>query len=114
MEEVEGDTNETINHSENISNVLNENEIQSKKQKSECSICKKTFTSESSVRKHKKFVHDKITTGKFHSCDKCEKKYSRKSELTKHNKVIHETNNIFKCQLCSKTLKRKKTLFSCI
>ena len=60
---------------------------ENQKLKSTCPTCGKELNSPKQLRKHIKFVHDKVST---HFCDKCDYKTYSKINLTKHVKRVHE------------------------
>ena len=71
-----------------------------------CGICGKTFSDTSSLNKHHKSVHEKIT---FFSCDKCDLKFYARKTYDEHMRV-HTGERPFKCKICPKTYKRVSDL----
>ena len=72
------------------------------KEQYSCPKCQKTFISEVSLSKHKKFVHEltKTTEHKF-KCKLCSKLYSKRHHLETHFKSKHEGFR-YKCSDCGK------------
>ena len=76
------------------------------KQGNLCGICGKTFSDTSSLNKHHKSVHEKLT---HFSCDVCDLKFYAKKTFDEHMRV-HTGERPFKCTLCPKTYKRVSDL----
>ena len=49
-----------------------------------CDVCNKSLANNSSLKKHKKMVHDKLR----YRCDICSKDFSANSSLSVHKKAI--------------------------
>ena len=69
-----------------------------------CDICKKIFTTSSSV--HVQTVHEKL---KPYVSTECNKTFGLKNSLTAHMGV-HTNDKPFKCSFCEKAFERKDTL----
>lgn len=76
------------------------------KQGNLCVICGKTFSDTSSLNKHHKSVHEKLT---HFSCDVCDLKFYARKTFEEHMRV-HTGERPFKCTLCPKTYKRVSDL----
>lgn len=65
----------------------------------ECSICKRTFTGDKTLARHKKKQH----TSRVHDCEYCREAFETKVELKDHlmRKHTHELK-IYKCDKCSR------------
>ena len=85
-----------------------------------CQTCQKTFTAESTLKRHIKSVHDNNI--KF-QCELCEKSIKRADNLTRHNHEAHLEPSVntqyacqfakpFKCDFCESRFKRKEKLNS--
>jgi len=71
-----------------------------------CDICGHISKYAKDVRKHKKFVHERILE---HMCKWCGKKFSNKGNLNQHE-VIHTGITPFQCHVCGKQCRRKSEL----
>ena len=73
--------------------------------KKKCDVCKKTFGSQKSVRKHLKNCPPK----RF-SCDICHKSYSQKSDAISHQKKHASQPSLHKCSKCHQEFMTLKQL----
>ena len=72
---------------------------QAKKKKSpKCKLCGKLFFDTSTLRKHLKFVHERL---KDYACDICNKSYIKKQTLSHHIETVHEGKK-YECMTCNK------------
>ena len=71
-----------------------------------CDICGHVSRYAKDVKKHKKFVHDKILN---FACKYCGKKFSNKGNLNQHE-VIHTGITPYQCHFCGKQCRRKTEL----
>jgi uncharacterized Zn-finger protein len=60
-----------------------------------CITCRKTFTENSSLTKHKR-CHSEETRSAF-KCDTCEKSFTQKVNLSTHHKTVHLAQKNVKC-----------------
>jgi len=71
-----------------------------------CDICGHVSKYAKDVKKHKKFVHERILN---YSCKFCGKKFSNKGNLNQHE-VIHTGVTPFQCHVCGRQCRRKSEL----
>ena len=71
-----------------------------------CDICGHVSKYAKDVKKHKKFVHERILN---YSCKYCGKKFSNKGNLNQHE-VIHTGVTPFQCHVCGRQCRRKSEL----
>jgi len=71
-----------------------------------CDICGHVSKYAKDVKKHKKFVHERILN---FSCKFCGKKFSNKGNLNQHE-VIHTGVTPFQCHVCGRQCRRKSEL----
>jgi uncharacterized Zn-finger protein len=60
-----------------------------------CITCRKTFTENSSLTKHKR-CHSEETRSAF-KCDTCEKSFTENGSLSRHHKTVHLAQKNVKC-----------------
>ena len=85
-----------------------ENKIRIKKveEPSECPICAKVFTTQRSLQRHHKSIHELLQW----KCEECGKNFSQRDSLKEHVKSIHlkmesrQAQNKITCMICCKTL----------
>ncbi|KAH7970224.1 hypothetical protein HPB49_001194 [Dermacentor silvarum] len=70
-----------------------------------CEVCKKVFTKNSSLRKHR-LIH---TGGRPHQCPACCMKFKRKQHLDDHWRT-HTGEKPYKCHLCPNNFNHKSSL----
>ena len=75
-------------HAKKLSEVLNK-----------CDLCDKTFQNFSTLKSHKKIVHEGERRAE---CDQCGKTFTRLKGLRDHIRVIHEGIKDFECDVCGK------------
>lgn len=90
---------------QNPSAASNISQINIKKFK--CSICDKAYNHRSSLRKHRRSVHEKI---KDYKCEKCESAFPQRYHLNVHQQVVHDKIKNFKCIVCSRAFGRRADL----
>ena len=71
-----------------------------------CDICGHVSKHAKDVKKHKKFVHEKVLN---FECKFCGKKFSNKGNLNQHE-VIHTGVTPYQCHLCGKQCRRRSEL----
>eukprot|EP00092_Neocalanus_flemingeri_P023452 GFUD01025432.1.p1 GENE.GFUD01025432.1~~GFUD01025432.1.p1 ORF type:complete len:674 (-),score=115.45 GFUD01025432.1:94-2115(-) len=71
-----------------------------------CDICGHVSKYAKDVKKHKRFVHERILN---FSCKFCGKKFSNKGNLNQHE-VIHTGVTPFQCHVCGRQCRRKSEL----
>lgn len=71
-----------------------------------CDICGHVSKYAKDVKKHKRFVHERILN---YSCKFCGKKFSNKGNLNQHE-VIHTGVTPFQCHVCGRQCRRKSEL----
>ena len=62
----------------------------------QCSFCPKTFTSETSLKKHKFHVH--LVENVSHDCYHCGKQFQNKYKLNLHIRNLHSKKT---CEICN-------------
>ncbi|KAL6067015.1 hypothetical protein STEG23_031250 [Scotinomys teguina] len=72
----------------------------------ECKDCKKTFSNNSTLIKHRRRTHN---VEKRFECTECSKVYHWKSDLTAHQKT-HTQERIYECKGCGKAFFRRSHL----
>ena len=85
-----------------------DNKIRIKKveEPSECPICAKVFTTQRSLQRHHKSIHELLQW----KCEECGKNFSQRDSLKEHVKSIHlkmesrQAQNKITCMICCKTL----------
>ena len=85
-----------------------ENKIRIKKveEPSECPICAKVFTTQRSLQRHHKSIHELLQW----KCEECGKNFSQRDSLKEHVKSIHlkmesrQAQNKIACKICCKVL----------
>ena len=90
--------------------VVHEKEIRSKNVTGidvTCDLCKKKFTSKSSLNRHTMYVHEGVKC----SCEFCGKTFLTPQGLKFHVKNIHEGVK-YKCDLCNNLFTHPSTLKS--
>ena len=75
------------------------------KDKIKCHACEKMFDFSSEMKKHKKFVHDKI---KDFKCQVCEKSFATRPKLIRHSQA-HSLKS-YKCDKCDKKYCREELI----
>jgi hypothetical protein len=68
-----------------------------------CDLCRKTFKSSKTLKKHKKMIHTNAL-----KCDQCDKTFTTPKKLVRHTRSVHEATIL--CEICSSTFKNKNTL----
>ena len=76
---------------------------------SECSVCARVFTTQRSMQRHHKTVHELVNVGKY-DCEECGKKLYNKQTLQSHIDAVHRKIFKFKCDICGKSLSLKSSL----
>ena len=74
----------------------------------QCAVCKKTFTTSSSLRRHQRGTHN---GERPYKCDaaECEKAFSQKGTLKRHE-LTHTGERPYKCATCGKAFSRNAHL----
>ena len=75
---------------------------------SECSVCARVFTTQRSMLRHHKTVHELVNVGKY-TCEECGKKLYNKQTLQSHIDAVHRKILKFKCDICDKFVRNDKT-----
>ena len=86
-------------------NMANE-VVELKSSENVCDICGHVSKHAKDVKKHKKFVHEKVLN---FECKFCGKKFSNKGNLNQHE-VIHTGVTPYQCHLCGKQCRRRSEL----
>ena len=73
-----------------------------------CPACEVQRKDPTSLKRHIKKVHDKVTDRNF-ACSKCDKKYGQKGHLRTHIQTIHSDEK-FSCENCPYTVTTEKCL----
>ena len=73
-----------------------------------CELCQKQLKSKSSLRQHKKSVHEIIRSYK---CDTCDMAFKLKKHLNAHIYSLHERTGPSKCIQCGKEFKSTTGLY---
>ena len=73
-----------------------------------CLICESIFTTNGSLKKHIKSIHNEEK--KEHNCLICGHEFSLMSNLKTHIESVHEGKKPFKCSFCEKDFSLKGTL----
>ena len=76
---------------------------------SECSVCARVFTTQRSMQRHHKTVHELVNVGKY-DCEECGKKLYNKQTLQSHIDAVHRKIFKFKCDICGKSSSLKSSL----
>ena len=71
-----------------------------------CDVCDKAFTTRSSLFKHKKSIHEKISF----VCSLCDKNFSHKDATKRYKKAVHERILDFQCKVCFAKFTKKTDL----
>ena len=72
---------------------------QAKKKKSQkCKLCGKLFCDKGNLKKHFKYVNEKL---KDYMCDICSKSFSRRDYLSRHIETVHKGKK-YECIICIK------------
>ena len=92
---------ETAEPNENPAKKTVNQSLQSHKssvyEKEKCSICDKSYSNTSSLKKHIASVHEKK---KSHMCSICDYSSLRKDGLKSHIASVHGNNKLHKCPIC--------------
>ena len=72
---------------------------------SECKVCAKVFTTQRSMQRHHKSVHELYQV----ECEECGKKFGMKDTLNAHIKAVHR-NFKYKCDICGIEKKTPKSI----
>ena len=72
---------------------------------SECKVCAKVFTTQRSMQRHHKSVHELYQV----ECEECGKKFGMKDTLNSHIKAVHR-NFKYKCDICGIERKTPKSI----
>ncbi|KAH1006186.1 zinc finger protein 236 isoform X1 [Dendroctonus ponderosae] len=70
---------------------------QERKQRVECDVCHKLYSSKDVLRKHKKCLHGQ---NKKFPCIKCDKGYDQLDDLHKHISKLHSGHRPYTCDYC--------------
>ena len=73
----------------------------------QCSICEKVLSDKKALKKHIKFVHQKI---KSYECSICCKRFVSITLTERHKKQVHERIKNFECSLCHKKFPQAQNL----
>ena len=74
-----------------------------------CEFCNKSFSNESTLKRHTRWVHFQIQKPPPVKCSICDKKFAQKGNLNVHIKSEH-LGVRFTCQLCGKKFVEKAVL----
>ena len=72
---------------------------------SECKVCARVFTTQRSMQRHHKSVHELYQV----ECEECGKKFGMKDTLNAHIKAVHR-NFKYKCDICGIEKKTPKSI----
>ena len=68
-----------------------------------CDLCRKTFKSSKTLKKHKKMIHTNAL-----KCHRCDKSFTTPKKLVRHTRSSHEAT--IPCEICSSAFKNKNSL----
>merc|ERR1711976_676568 len=71
-----------------------------------CSLCGRSFSSTTNLKKHTEAVHDK----KEYTCEHCNEIFKTEYHYKHHKAFVHEGKATVKCPICEAELKSKQTL----
>ena len=83
---------ESLDNDIKLENNLEEQNLvplkfESKSQNHKCTTCDKMFTSQSSLNRHIKSIHEVV---KKFTCDKCNRDFGQNADFIRHMKSVHE------------------------